>query len=200
LKETSQYISKAGLKKRGWTDRAIDIYLSQSDKVVKNQRYAKAPPMQLYLTSRVVDAENSIEYRRYINKHETNRVGAQKGVATKKERLLKEVQSWTIILKPERAHTITQSAISEYNNYHPDEPASHNHSISFLNRITVNYLRHRLTNYDEKLNALFGKVGKDEAYQLLNQMIYKKIGEQYPELATECKRQLTQKYKRGNGR
>lgn len=117
---------------------------------------------------------------------------------TDKQRLLKEVQSWKIILKPERAHTITQSAILEYNRYHPDEPASHNHSISFLNRITVNYLRHKLTNYDEKLNVLFGKVGKDEAYQLLNQMIYKKISEEYPGLATECKRQLKQKYKRVN--
>ena len=197
---SNQYISKAGLKKRGWTDRAIDIYLSQCDKVVKNSHYAKASPMYLYLKSKVEEAERSPEYQRYLDYHSPKRIGAQKGILTKKERLLKEVQSWTIVLKPERAHTITQSAISEYTRYHPDEPASHNHSISFLNRITVNYLRHRLTNYDEKLNALFGKVGKDEAYQLLNQMIYKKISEQYPELAIECKRQLSQKYKRGNER
>jgi hypothetical protein len=200
LTGSNQYISKAGLKKRGWTDRAIDIYLSQSDKVVTNSRYAKASPMYLYLRSRVEDAEKSAEYQRYLDHHSPKKMGAQKGILTKKERLIKEVQSWTIVLKPERAHTITQSALMEYNRYHPDEPATHNHSISFLNRITVNYLRHRLTNYDEKLNVLFGKVGKDEAYQVLNQMIYKKISEQYPELATECKRQLTQKYKRGNGR
>jgi hypothetical protein len=198
LKDTNQYITKTELKKRGWTDRAIDIYLSDSDKVVRNKRYVNAPPMHLYLKSRVEGLESCPEYLRYLSQHTTKRIGAQKGVSTKKDRLIKEVQSWAILLKPERAHTITQSALLEYNRYHPDEPASHNNSIAFLNRITVNYLRHKLTNYDEKLNALFGKVGKDEAYQLLNQMIYKKISEQYPELATECKRQLVQKYKRGN--
>jgi hypothetical protein len=200
LKETSQYISKTGLKQRGWTDRAIDIYLSQSDKEVKNPHYAKAPPMKLYLISRVDAVENSIEYKRFVHKNTGRTAGAQKGVTTKKDRLIKEVQSWDIYLKPERAHTIVQSAIQEYNNFHPEEQITHNNNIAFLNRITVNYLRHRLTNYDDKLRILFGKVGKDEAYALLNKMIYKKISEQYPELATECKRQLAQKYKRGNGR
>jgi len=198
---TGQYISKTGLNKRGWTDRAIDIYLSQPDKEVKNPHYAKSPPMKLYLIARVDAIEHSIEYQRFLHKNAKRVAGSQKAVGTKKEQLIKEVQSWTIFMKLQSAHTIVESAIKDYNTHHQQgELASHNSTAAFLNRITVNYLRHNLTNYDDRLNALFGKVGKEEAYNLLNKKIYKKISEQYPELAPECRRQLLQKYNRGNGK
>ena len=47
--------------------------------------------------------------------------------------------------------------------------------------------------YDGKLIALFGKVGKDRAYILLNKKIYNKIMELYPFLECECYRQLNDK-------
>lgn len=195
MEEQNKYISKTGLKQRGWTDRAIDIYLSQCDKESRNPHYKKAPPMKLYLLERVTAVEHSTEYQRFLKKNTGRITGAQKAVDTKKDRLIKEVMTWDIQLKPERSHTITQSAIQAYNKFHQDEQVSHNNNISFLNRITVNYLRHKLTNYDEKLNVLFGKVGKDEAYVLLNKKIYKKISDQYPDLSSECHRQLMQKIK-----
>lgn len=191
----NQYISQAWLKRQGWTDRAIEIYLSHSDREIRNPYYSRAPPLKLYLKSRVKAVENSLEYWRYLHKTAVSPKGDQKHGLTKKEQLIKEVNSWVIVLRREPSHTIVQSAIHEYNKSHPGGLPSHNITASFLNRITVNYLRHKLTNYDDRLRVLYGKGGKNEAYVLLNKRIYEKISEQYPELSSECHRQLTQKIK-----
>jgi hypothetical protein len=64
---------------------------------------------------------------------------------------------------------------------------------SFLQRITVNYLRHRLSRYDSELERLFGKVGVRDAYAALNLKVYSAIADAYPELADECRRQEERK-------
>ena len=46
---------------------------------------------------------------------------------------------------------------------------------SFLERISVNYLCHRLSSYDQELARLFDKVSMREAYLELNEMVYQAI-------------------------
>ncbi len=50
-----------------------------------------------------------------------------------------------------------------------------------------------MSNYDEKLTQLFGKVGKKDGYDLLNEKMYKSIATAYPNLRLECYRQLQRK-------
>jgi hypothetical protein len=57
----------------------------------------------------------------------------------------------------------------------------------------VNYLRHRLSSYEQELARLFGKVGVREAYLEVNDMVYDAIATAYPTLAAECARQLQTK-------
>ena len=64
---------------------------------------------------------------------------------------------------------------------------------SFLERISVNYLRHRLSAYEQELARLFGKVGVREAYLEVNDQVYEAIATTYPTLAAECARQLQTK-------
>ena len=59
----------------------------------------------------------------------------------------------------------------------------------FLDRVTVNYLRHVRTNYDELLASLHGKVGIEEAKELVRERVYEAIASTYPDLAAECSRQ-----------
>ena len=59
----------------------------------------------------------------------------------------------------------------------------------FLDRISVNYLRHSLTAYEQQLSRFFGRVGQAEAYQEIKQKVLNAIGEAYPWLAAECQRQ-----------
>src|ERR1700726_2684919 len=60
----------------------------------------------------------------------------------------------------------------------------------FLERITVNFIRHNLTAYDRALEEVAGRVGIASAVQAIRARIYSAIGESCPALADECSRQL----------
>ena len=47
--EESQFISVAGLKANGWTDKAIDLFLGRADKSADNPHYSNASPMRLLI-------------------------------------------------------------------------------------------------------------------------------------------------------
>ncbi|MFA5445678.1 MAG: hypothetical protein WC262_11975 [Bacteroidales bacterium] len=196
------YLTKAGLKARGWTEKAIATFLGDCDQEAKNPVFRSAAPAKLYLTSRVEAAEQSDAYRAFVAGNAGRRTGARKAVTTKRDRLMQDLAGWQIVLRPKPYKTVLDAAIRAYNRFHEDlyydrghnyEPASRESSPEFLERITVNHLRHRLTNYDTRLEVLFGRVGKQEAYQVLNEKIYAKIAEGYPMLADECARQLRRK-------
>ena len=73
--------------------------------------------------------------------------------------------------------------------------AANKHSdADFLDRITVNFLRHCWTKYENELAEIAGKVGAPEAYVTIKQMVLDEITEQYPWLAAECDRQLSRLY------
>jgi hypothetical protein len=54
----------------------------------------------------------------------------------------------------------------------------------------VNYLRHECSVYDDRLAALYRRVGKDEATGLIREKVYEAIADAYPELRRECDDQL----------
>lgn len=87
-----------------------------------------------------------------------------------------------------------KKAIKSYN-YNSDglSFASPKDDPELLDRITVNYIRHELSQYDHGLASLWGRVGKGEAYLLLNKKIYTAISAQYPELKSECAKQMQRK-------
>lgn len=59
-----------------------------------------------------------------------------------------------------------------------------------LDRWKVDYLRHRLSPYDELLEGLSRREGRGRAAALLWQRIHAAIAEAYPGLAEECERQV----------
>ncbi len=62
-----------------------------------------------------------------------------------------------------------------------------------LDRACVNYLRHNMSSYDDKLDGIFRKVGKLDAMDIIRDKVYKKIAEAYPYLRDECELQLEQR-------
>ncbi len=187
------YFSRTGLKARGWTDRAIDLFLSEPDLEMENPHYKNAAPMKLYLIRRVEEIEKTEGFIDFKSKslHRTTR--AKKAVKTKRDRLIEQVKEWKIDLKRENLQTITNEAIVHYNKrkeciafekLHGCDftPASSQSDRIFLRRIITNYLRHQLSNYEEQLERIFGKVGTREAYKIVRGKINKKIFEVYPEL------------------
>ena len=199
MKEQTHY-SKSALKSRDWTDKSIELFLKTPDKEADNPYYKFASPMKLYLISRVEEIEKTNEFIEFKNKNIKKVIGSKKAVETKKQKLLKEVKGWVIKLEKKDYNKVVLSAINSYNTFKRQisfergnfdfEPATLNSDKFFLERITVNYLRHRLSNYEKKLDRIFGKVGKSRAYVIINLKIYEKIAEVYPELKEECYRQL----------
>lgn len=195
------HCSHSTLLRRGWTEAGIRRFLITPDKTVPNPHYSRSADMKLYSLTRVESIETSTEYILFCEINKKRKQGAANAVRTKKEKLLRRVAGWDIYIPRQNLTDVIQDAISSYNGRVVDrsddgfiyEPASLNSDKEFLYRITVNFLRHRCSPYERKLVEIAGKVGTKEAYILLNQNIFKKISELYPELQAECDRQLEDK-------
>jgi len=195
------YISKSGLKRRGWTEKAISTFVPDCDKEAINPQFKTASPMKLYRLSRVEEIEEAEQFNAFMQKSALRKNAATKAVGTKKQKLLEELASWEIVIESRPIHEVRRDAIEMYNAFHgmrDDRYASSTSDAGFLERITVNHLRHALSNYDERLEQLFGRVGKTEAYMLLNEKIMYAIAAEYPSLANECERQIYAKITRLN--
>lgn len=193
------YISKAGLKGRGWTDKGISQFLPSWDKEAPNPYYRKASPMKLYLLVRVEAVEQTEPFKTFQQASLTRKSGAAKAVNTKKAMLMTELNSWKIVVKSKPLENVQKSAIREYNNHQASLErddgyfATPDSNKDFLDRITVNHLRHGLSNYEKRLDALFGKVGTHQAYPILHKKVMEAIASKYPELAAECQKQIARK-------
>jgi len=83
---------------------------------------------------------------------------------------------------------VRRATIEAYNERHWDgDGAAEDAPAEFLERITVNFIRHK---YDRALEEVAGRVGIASAVQAIRARIYSAIGESYPALADECSRQL----------
>jgi hypothetical protein len=117
----------------------------------------------------------------------------------KKQKLLFHVSRWHITVEKLPYAQVQKKAIKRYNTHlfntgQFDKPkANTTRDREFLDRISVNYIRHNLTNYDKMLDRVCKKMVSIDVYVLLNQKIYQTIGETYLNLKDECDRQMESK-------
>jgi hypothetical protein len=97
-----------------------------------------------------------------------------------------------------KRHELFRKACEHYNKrkqsrtgWNESQPADpETASEDFLMRISVNYLRHTLTPYDDELlDDLRGRVAKDEAAKRIRERALQAIAKAYPWLKNECDRQ-----------
>ena len=208
-KTRMNYFTVAELKERGWTDTLIRDYLGDPDATVKNPMYASAAPMRLYLRDRAVAVESQEDWTEIILRASKRREAAKRATETKSQSLLAYVNGLHISIRVMPLPEVTELACKDYNRRmqnieeeHMSDgrfdftwtPATITSDPSFLQRITVNYLRHSLSRYDRELERLFGKVGTREAYAQLNAKVYLAITQSYPTLRVECARQRERKF------
>jgi len=184
-----EYLTVSKLKERGWTDAKIRDWLGEPDKLKINPMYRTAPQMKLYLEKRVIKKEKSNEFIEWKEKSKLRREKQSqrmKEVMNKKrEELLKYIANLTITIPKYKKDKLYSLAVEHYNelwmyrgNY--DKYASIDADESFLNRISVNMLRHSFSDYEYELERLFDKVGKDEGYSLLKEKVNETIFKIYP--------------------
>ena len=188
-----QFVTKTQLKQeRGWSEKAIETLLGQCDEEKCNPHYQCAPPMKLYLMDRILKAELSAEFIRFKEAKDKRSVSSKRVAAARREALINEIR-----VKPITIPRITgyrKVACQHYNELwssrgRGDKSASTSDTAEFINRISVNYLRHVVSSYEEELMSVYRKTGACDARIVIRNAVLDAIARTYPELSCECDRQ-----------
>jgi hypothetical protein len=102
---------------------------------------------------------------------------------------MQQVAKLTVSVEALPLSIVRRRALNAFNSRTEDESAYDTSGSGFLDRITVNYVRHELTAYDRQLEDVVGRVGVQEAVRTIRRMVYATIAATYPRLAAECERQ-----------
>jgi hypothetical protein len=146
----------------------------------------------------VLECESTAEFQAWRTGAEVRKDGAAQAVTTKTRKLLAYVEQVKIVVPIVEEEMLLAAAIDSYNawtrnnsrDFVSDDASS---DPEFLERITVNYLRHELTCYEDQLSELYGRVGIEAALDALREKIYDAISEAHPHLTDECDRQLSRR-------
>jgi hypothetical protein len=155
--------------------------------------------MRLYLLPRVEAVEASEPWQEAVSASAPRKAAAAQAAHTKRARLLATIEALQVTVPLLSQDRLTARACAHYNALQEErgnwdyEPATTGSDAAFLARITVNYLRHALTSYEEELERVYGKVGVREAYAMINAKVYTAIAAAYPALAEACARQQARK-------
>ncbi|MDM7988933.1 hypothetical protein [Arthrobacter sp. zg-Y877] len=178
-------------KERGWTDGQIKTFLPEPDKTARNPFSRKAAPMKLYALERVEAIEATPEYQKAREASRNRQLAARERALVKKKAAVAVAESLELRIVPEPWESMQRKAIEHFNGRlrGKQSPASLSTAPSRLNRLTVNYLRHQQTSYEEELKEFKGVVGVGEAYLVVRNRILDLIADTYPQLKAECDRQ-----------
>lgn len=186
---SDEYIYKSKLKERGWTDKMIEKFAGEPDKVVQNPFY-RSKQSFLYLSKRIEKIE---KYKRFIKMKEESaprqasaQKAAQKAVKTKTQKSIEYVETMQIEIPTYKRETLERLAYNSWlehqelrGNYFAFEFEFEYVQEDTMKRWCINYLRHECTEYDERLYRLFGKVGVQKAHDILKDKITKAIYAKY---------------------
>ncbi|MBV9689891.1 MAG: hypothetical protein JO202_09290 [Ktedonobacteraceae bacterium] len=201
--ETPKMLTLTDLKARGWTDALVKQFLGEPDATKPNPHYRKAAPMRLYALARVEQAESQEEWQQAKARASRRSEASKKVSARKAAELVEQASQMRITVDRLPTETVIEQAIASYNAYNWEiawrhgeafEPATESSDPTFLDRITVNYIRHHLTSYDTHLEQLVGQIGVRQAGKVIRRRIYDAIAKAYPEYAQECERQMQARY------
>lgn len=160
------------------------------DDIRGNPHYRCAAPMKLYLREKVAALKTDAEAQKFFEGAARRRLSAQKAVETKLDKIQTECVKWKpVIHKGKRSlEDVVRSAIRAYNEFGREQgsnrsPATRKSDPEFLARITRNYIRHELTDYDEQLGRIAGRAGTSEAYEeILRPIVDDAVDEAFPGL------------------
>ncbi|KKD03587.1 hypothetical protein TN53_34300 [Streptomyces sp. WM6386] len=175
--------------------------LGEPDLLRANPYFRTAPQTRLYRVERVEAVEASEEFRAVSAASVRRSVAAKAAAQRRRREVLARIAAEPVDvprLPPDRlsavavAHRNSRDEERSYERWgHAPSPATvESAEPQALARWKVNYLRHRLTRYDELLDGLYASTGRAAAEELLRRRVYAAISEAYPDLARECERQL----------
>jgi hypothetical protein len=188
------------LLKRGWTRAGVKKFLGEPYRRERCHAYNKGDYIvHWYLAADVRAAERRKAFKVFQARKTARSEAAKKAVRTKHERTMAYVEALEIQVPEVDLTVLQEKACASYNSRANERGTEGGASLSsdskFLDRITVNYIRHELTSYEENLYEQFGKVGIEDAIEAIRARVYDAINEKYPELASECDAQQARRLK-----
>jgi hypothetical protein len=119
-----------------------------------------------------------------MEKAERRRQSSSKSIKDRKERLLTWAEEYPIKLPNIPREKLMKDAYDSWYWYKYDDDYEYDDEVissenDFIHRITINYVRHDLTKYEELLEEIKGKVGIGEAYECLKHRIIEAIENKY---------------------
>ena len=181
-----KYITKTELCDR-WSLSLIDKYYPQCSEERTNPHYASSSPMQLYDVAKVLYIESLQSF-----KDDYKKVLKRKNIAYEREKkkykeLLMYVHSVQIMIPDLEKNELINQACNHYNclnsqmqfAYNGLDRATPSRETGFLKRITIEYLRHLCTRYEEELEKFHRKSWKNEASKILQARINDAIIQKY---------------------
>lgn len=191
------------LSERGWTPAMVRDLLGEADDSRPNPFYASGADMRLWLRERTHQAERTEEWARRRTMADRRSAASKRAANAKRANLLEKVEQVQVQVPALDEDELRRRAITSFNRraqeqaetrsrrggWYGPEPVDENSDPQFLERITVNYVRHELTRYDQMWSDLAGQVGREQAHRLLRGRVLDEIARVYPALAGECERQ-----------
>ncbi|HEV2310292.1 MAG TPA: hypothetical protein VGU73_07190, partial [Acidimicrobiia bacterium] len=175
---------------RGWSRAMVRDLLGEEDQRRRNPWYRNAAPVRLWSWKRVLAAEASGDFAARREAVARRQQAAREAARARAERLRRWAETVAISVDRMPVGVAMARATESYNRWHYDGDAAGPWSDdAFLTRITVNFLRHESTPYDEEMAACRGLPGVRRAQAILRARVLKAIGDAYPALAKECERQ-----------
>jgi hypothetical protein len=184
-----RYITKTTLLNRpGWTAGLVARLLAEPDK--RKKVSGVRHPLALYALSRVEQAETTADFGVAPKDVAKRKAAAAKAVETKIAKLMAQIEAMPVTVQRYKLAQVRRMAIESYNERNFYTCATKNDDPLFLDRITVNFIRHELTEYDTALWEVAGKTGVVLAVAEIRRRVYSVIAQAYPELKDECERQI----------
>lgn len=187
-KYSSDYFNKTQLKKRGWTDTYIKKLLGDPDISIRNRNYGGSAKIHYYLQSRVIEAENTDDFKQWLANSMPIRTKISETHLEiheqRRQELFDHIDNLDIVIEHMELADLHRSAVEHYNNIWREKGkvATIQDDKKFLNRISVNMLRHCSEHYETEIKNMFGKTGVDEGYDLLRKRIDSEIFRVYPDI------------------
>ena len=184
------HLTKSALLGRpGWTATLVIRLLGEPDQ--RKKVFGRTVPLALYAVARIEQAEIGSEFAQAQASIAKRKIAAAKAAATKTAKLMAAIEAMRVSVARLSPAEVRRQAIESYNlRSRGDSFASNADDPAFLERITVNFIRHELTEYDASLWEVAGKTGIARAVAEILRRVYSAIAQVYPSLSAECERQI----------
>ena len=181
----NKLLKTAEILERDWTRGLIKKFLSEPDKIHKI--LTSVGKAHLYDENRVLLIEQTEEFKAAKQIAMKRRNKSIEITEKRKNDVLAQAQALSINVRRIDIDKLTKLVVNEHNYGMPvtDE--------NVLERMTVNFIRHELTEYDKNLSDQFGKIGKVEAVKIIRRNIFKEMLRIYPEFSYQIKKQAAER-------